>query len=244
MIKVVLFLCMSLISSLSSAEHINVVGAEFPPYYTQSTPSHGISGEVIQRILKKHGYKPYFKVRPFARALTESESGKADIIAALYHTPQRDQHFLFTNSLISANVMLFKLASNTTTYTGIENLTNSRIGMIRRSSTKLDLINNPNLEVIPINNYIQGLDLLSAKRIDYLVGNQLVLKYLLKQQPHPHTSELYIPIEPPLSVENTYIATSKKSPMMTELSEILNQGIETMKMNGELNAIINKHINL
>ncbi|GLQ30770.1 substrate-binding periplasmic protein [Litoribrevibacter albus] len=219
---------------------INIVGAEFPPYYTKHSDNHGIIGEVIQKSLENTDFKPRFKIKPFARALIEAKSGKADIIAGLYKTTEREQFFHYTDAIINAKIVLYTLTSNPIKTHNLNDLISKRIGMIRHSSTHEDLSNN--LNITEVNSYQQGLDMLLREHLDFMVGNELVIQHLLNGSRYSNQAQNIKYIPPEISQENTFIATSRNSLYEAKLFKQLNQGIEALKQSGKLQKIIQNNL--
>jgi polar amino acid transport system substrate-binding protein len=218
------YLLISLLIFLSASlraeefKTVKVVGADFPPYYTTSRSDYGVIGKKLSELLSKHHIKPEYHFKPFARALEEAKTGKADIIAALYKTKEREQLFIYSKPFISSDVKLFTIHHPNHLYTSPESLSGFTLGKIRKSSTNLDLEAFPKLNLIYINSYQQGIALLRHKRIDFLIANKLVLDQLLT---HESSQDKIIELEPPLSNEQTYIAISRNSPKKELLLNII-----------------------
>lgn len=245
MTKLLLFISLIIICSQSLAEKIEVtvVGAEFPPYFTDTPPLYGITGTVIQHIFNDSKFTPQLRVKPFARALTEAKNGTSDIIVALYKTQEREKQLNYSDSLISSNIFLYTNATNNRSYDSLEDLSNKRVGLIRQTSTRLSISNNPKIQLTYINHYLQGLEMVKLGRLDFMVGNEIVIQYLLNKEEHKSLKENIKAIHPELMTENTYIAVSKLSPHKKQLLNTLNQGISKLKENHQLQRIIGEHLN-
>ncbi|MFC3153400.1 substrate-binding periplasmic protein [Litoribrevibacter euphylliae] len=230
--------------SLCFAEkiEITVVGAQFPPYFTNQPPLYGITGEIIQLALKDSDFLPTFKIKPFARALSEAKEGKADIISALYQTKEREKHLIYTDNLITSDILLYQHSTRNLTYDSLDSLSDQRIGLIRSTSTRLSLSNNPNIRLFFINHYLQGLEMLRLDRLDFMIGDQLVIEYLLNKHEHKLLSQELKPTYPALKQEQTFIAISKKSPYNKELLNKFNQELSALKTSKQLEHLIQKHL--
>ncbi|GAA3935524.1 hypothetical protein GCM10022277_35050 [Litoribacillus peritrichatus] len=226
----------------SDSPTLQVVGAEFPPYFTDKHKDHGILGLVLRAALSRHGYHLEFKVKPFARAVEEVKTGRADILAATYKTPEREVLFHFSYPIIESEVLLIKHSATDIHYQTLEDLVSYRIGKIRRSSSTLNIDQLSNLNIIQVNSYTQGLNMLLLDRIDLMIFNQLVLKHYLNSPSYSKKRSKLQTLTPALGKQKTYAAISKKINNHQALSNTLNTTLETLSMNGQLERMIESYL--
>lgn len=81
----------------------------FPPFSYQNTAGipQGLSVDYLELIAQKVGAKlVYLPARPLSQILDDAKSGKGDVLTSLADTPERQEHFLFSDSYISVPAVL------------------------------------------------------------------------------------------------------------------------------------------
>lgn len=90
-------------------ETYTCVSFEYPPLVHQSEngPPQGLAVEIVDRIFRNMGDTMRIEVFPWARALAMASRGNADCIFTLYHAPERERYFDYSNETLIPQIVYF-----------------------------------------------------------------------------------------------------------------------------------------
>ena len=91
-----------------AAEKIDLVTAEYPPYYGSNMKNGGPLTEIAVAAFKNGGYDAKVTYLPFARALKYGKEGKADGLLGIWYSKERAQWFVYSKPLPGNEVVLYK----------------------------------------------------------------------------------------------------------------------------------------
>lgn len=97
------------IRPVSSAETLQLVTLDYPPYeYSENGEVKGLAVNVVREVFRRLNYKVEIKFLPWSRSLKLVELGQADAIFTAYRTPERELFLDYSNEiLMSQEVSLF-----------------------------------------------------------------------------------------------------------------------------------------
>ncbi|WP_374979617.1 transporter substrate-binding domain-containing protein [Pseudomonas solani] len=101
-------LCLVVVPFASAREWL-AVGAEFPRLFGQTQDGRfiGLGPDVLREVAQRMGDSVRFEVYPWARAQKMVAQGRADILIGPYRTPEREQHFLFSQHAFYRDRIVF-----------------------------------------------------------------------------------------------------------------------------------------
>ncbi|WP_333002268.1 substrate-binding periplasmic protein [Vibrio coralliilyticus] len=185
----------------------------------------GLIPEVIYKVSVELDFDvKVIPARPWKRQLKDLEFGKLDALVGVYYTQERAEKFLYSYPIVQDSVHIFILASNRFRFHTWEDL-RDKIGAMPleagvSSSHEFDEYASKNLNIISANDTQQMINMLVAGRIDYMVSTYADGLHLAQQK---GLTGRVVPLNPPINVNNVYLAFSKKSPC----SQIINRFNET-----------------
>lgn len=231
-------LCMA----TANAREILAVGTQFGHVFDKNAEGEyvGLSVDLLRLAAQRMGDTVRFEIYPWARAQALVEQGKADILIGPYKTPEREQRFQFSELAFYQDQMVFYVRDETSTiwrgdYIGLKG---KRVAAVNgwaygnrfdRMRTELDVAN--------IDTLRQGLQMLSAGRIDLLASNRRNTDFLLANL---ELSAKVKPVEPIIDIQNGYFAFPKSSDH-DQLRNRFNQVFAQMIANGEFAKLARQH---
>jgi len=227
------------------SDTIKLCGDPNYPPFNWSKDGHiiGVGPEVVSIIFKELGHKVDTKYAGnWARCQRDLEFGDRDIFTAGYKTTKRLQYMNYSEIPLKDDpqVVIVK-KGNEFPFKIWEDLKGKVAGHILGSTLgeKFDKFLEENIEVQRVSSRIQNFKKLERERIDFeVVGLWSTLIQMKKLGFENKLSYLKTPV----STENMYIAISKKSKLVNEITYI-EKRLEQMHKDGTIDRLINKYIN-
>ncbi|MEE1674960.1 transporter substrate-binding domain-containing protein [Agarivorans aestuarii] len=140
-------------TSAFAVRNINLTSGEWPPYLSIDLPKGGIAAQMVSEAFALQGINTYYGYYPWKRSFEYARRGFGAANFTWHgslvwiETKQRDQHFWFSDPIVSDKEILFSLKSKPVNWQKIEDLGGLRIGGTLFSAY-------PNLEKATKNNII------------------------------------------------------------------------------------------
>lgn len=217
---------------------IDIVTENYPPYEMQQAENglRGFDYEVAVEAFTRMGYVPTIRFLPWKRALNEAETGTTAGILTCARNAERERFILFSDPISTYTDAFFKrrghagpdirevadvIGQPVASMAGYESLRDLR-----------DIGANP----VEVPNTLNGLNMLLARRFDYLYGGRETTEYLIKKN---GLSEEFDFI--PLDQESFHFCFSKSYPGVEKLVEAFNDALAEMRRDGTYEAIHAKY---
>ncbi|BDU51548.1 substrate-binding periplasmic protein [Haliovirga abyssi] len=230
-IIIFLFINVTIFSKTISLATIN-----FEPYYGQKLKNGGAVAELIKKVFNEEGYNVKIKYVPWARAVGYLDMGVVDGIYAMWKTESRDKKYLLSEPFFPNEIVFVSMKKNSIKFDGdYKKLKKYRIGGVRGYSY---------LETMKKYKYnfdLTSTDILNVKkllygRVDLIIGDKLETQYIIKKYfKEFYGKEEYL--KPIVTMENQYLAFSKKVKDAKLKLEAFNRGLKKLKENGEYEKI-------
>ncbi len=205
----------------------------------------GYAVEILRAVFKRQGVEVKYIERPWKRAVEDVRSGKADLVIGALHSEAPD--FIFPEQSLGRTAMCFYTNWRSWKFTGPESLKEVRTGLVQgygyRDWLTKDAKNNPGrYQVLHGEDALPRLiQILEQDRVQAIPGNQAVVNYYIKTlgledaifmagcEKDVEPRELFFALSP---------AHSERS---RKLAAIIDKGIATMRMSGQLNHLLIKY---
>jgi polar amino acid transport system substrate-binding protein len=226
---------------IAGEKHVILTSAEFPPYCGEQLESPGVVVEVIVEAYKRVGYTVEIQYRPWKRALEEAKEGAYDGTFTLWHTTEREQWFLFSESLEVPNqISLLKRKGEDIPFNTLEDLKPYTIGIVRGYANPPEFENATYLQKEEVKEDVFNLKKLLGKRIDLVLIDKGVGMFLMKNQ-FPESQDAVEWLEPPLQVIPQYLGISKKTADSQQKLDDFNLGLKRISEDGTLQKILSSY---
>lgn len=243
MIKLLLFCCTAALFVFASPKDKTIVlemgmGAGYPPYQfmDEGTPR-GIMYDVLEYIAKKEGYHVRGEGFPKKRHELMMERGELDAIPNAKEWIDKPEEYIFSDTVVKARDVIFSLKKNPLSYRKVEDLFGKQgIGILGYSYPPLSKYFKEGIILRhDTTNEIQMLQMLRKYRADFGIINELVGKWLIKQQ---GWQKQFLVSEEDVGFFNyRYMFSKQWEPFVKKL----NVHLEEMKQNRTLHSIIKQY---
>ncbi len=178
---------------------------------------------------------------PWKRMLVYLEKGIIDMSAAMYKTKEREKLYQYTDPYFVNTAHIFVRKGKEFLFTRFEDLIGLTGGIPPGGSfgDKFDTFAKTHqLKFEGVDNKDQRYRKLLNNRIDYFIQDYLDgMMFLQRDGQH----DKIVALPHPVSTTNVYFSLSRKSPCVQLIPKI-NEIIKQAKVNGELQAIIDKYV--
>ncbi len=245
-------LFLSLFPILAAGTTFNIVGDDdFPPFsfIDQNQQASGIDIEILQELSKRMGIKINIELVPWKRLLQTTKNGTILGSFSLFKTPERESFSLFTHPLHYSTFKLFTAKNNIIKFENIHDLYGKRIGIEAGFviSNEFDEASRQGyINLVEIFNFDDAFRRLVKGGIDAFVGNDLVIKYKLKNEYNENKSiSTIVSLPKPLKKSRgAFLVLSKKFPLEDKLKwqAKITETLKSMEKEGVSLNIIKKYM--
>lgn len=243
MINLLLSLLLTLIfvSAHAAGKPLTLVADTWPPYIDRNLPENGMAAEIVSTALKRAGYDTNIQIENWLRVLEGGELGFFDGIVAAWKTPAREESFVFSNPYYRNRVVLVKHRSGQFKFSEVPVSQGLVAGYVEGYAYNEKLKRPGNIILVPSNHVLQNLLKLQSGQIDLTLGDEGVIRHLLKEY-FSNTVDDFVLDDQPFSERNLYLMVSKLNPQHARIIEAFNAELVKMKKDGTYDAIIERHM--
>lgn len=212
----------------------------YPPisYVDKNGNYRGITIDIIRMIEERLGVNFIIaKYKDWAEIIDNAEKGELDIIGNIQRTKDRDNFLLFTDPYVTIPSVI--IARENITHTlKLSNMQKMKVAVGKGFSTeKYIRTNYPNINLLPVTDDLEGLQMVSFGRIDAVVTDLATASYAIDQW---GINNLTIAGDLPKLTWSLRFATKKDIPI---LNSILTKSLRSIGPS-EIDRINNKWIHL
>jgi polar amino acid transport system substrate-binding protein len=234
---------------LAQAKKVTLTTLDWEPYIGEKLAGKGYVYEIVSEAFKSVGYQVNINFYPWARAVDEAESGRADGLFPEYYGDERKANFVFSAPFPGGPVGLLARKESKITFPAdpqkeqtkaLQWMKQYSFGVVR------DYINTKEFDAASFlkkdvsDSDEQNIKKLLAKRTDLIFIDKFVAQYLIKTTFPTSANELEF-LEPPLEVKPLYIVFSKKAPGYEQKMKDFNEGLDKLQKAGTIKAIMKKY---
>ncbi|MFV0421888.1 substrate-binding periplasmic protein [Oleidesulfovibrio sp.] len=204
----------------------------WPPYCAQNIEQQGYASQVVRQALHIAGYQVNLYFLPWERAVRTMQ--QPDFAG---YTPEYKEDRLtdciFSDPFPGGPLYLFKRKEDVISYNSLHDLKEEHIGVVSGYINTPEFDNADYLQKHPAVNDETNLRKLLAGRLDLLVGDKLVIMYLM-QHVLKKSPELIEPLGPPLAQKSLHVCFKRQHPDANQYVEAFNSGLLQLQKNGTL----------
>lgn len=224
-----------------AGEKIIIAAADpWPPFLDPSSPTEGLSLEIIRAAYKTQGYSVEMKYVPWARAMDGVKKGKYDIIPNAWMTEKRKEFLMFSEPYAVNKVKFIKRKDDSFEFNGMESLAGKTIGTVRGYSYGDVFMGATNFKREEVNDFITNIKKLIHNRLDLAIEDEIVGRVIIaKEDPKLLTNIRFT--KKALSTNNLYVTSGLANPRHKELIEAFNKGLTIIKTSGKYDKILKNY---
>lgn len=229
---------------------VRLASLEWEPYIGTRMPDQGYVAVLVRTAFADQGMRVEIEFYPWARALQRARIGAVDGLMPEYFDASRESEFEYSMAFPGGPLVLYKRRSDAIAFSvdpqkdqdaALRALKAQRFGVVR------GYLNTPVFDAATYlakeeaNDDATNLRKLVYQRIDFAVIDRRVAEHLIRTQ-YPDYAGKIEPMLPALADFPLYIAFSRKSPLRTEALAAFNRGLEAMRADGRLEALLQSYI--
>jgi polar amino acid transport system substrate-binding protein len=191
------------------ARDLTLAATEYPPYYAESMSHGGPVVEMTLAALREAGHTPSLRFMPWARALQWGEQGRVDGLVGVWHSPEREAAFLYSEPLVENRIVLCRLGDHgPARFTDFEALRPYTVGVVRGYADPPGLVK-AGVKTEAVVEDLQNLRKLAAGRIDLALIDSRVAQHLIAQHLDAPGKAINC-LEPAVQLHPQYLVVSKR----------------------------------
>ncbi|GDY25357.1 ABC transporter substrate-binding protein [Agarivorans sp. Toyoura001] len=234
--------------SVIAVENINLTSGEWPPYLSAKLSKGGIAAQIVSEafalnnINTYYGYYPWKRSYEYARRGFGAANAKWHGSLAWVKTSQREQHFWFSDPIVSDKEVLFFLKSSPIHWHKIEDLKGVTIGgtMFSVYPSLEKAAKNQLIVLEKVGDYQRLFERLLHKRIDAVaLTKHVALNYINYHLSNSDAQQISYS-ETLLEQRKFRLMLSKQYPNNQRYLKQFNQGLQTLKSSGRYSEIVDQ----
>lgn len=227
-----------------SAQDTVLLGAEddWAPY-SSATPDRrtveGLAPELVTAAFDTQGVRVTFKVLPFARCMLHAERGLvAGCFNATRVTGNQDLYCWHPTPLFQEELAIFGPHSyQATRELGVADLEGKRVGVTLGYTYPTEFMRNPKVTRVSAASDDNLLQMLAARRVDYILINTLPAYVRLASMPTVKGQVKRVGV---VSQDAFWVAFSKKHPDGQRMCQRFEQGLQAIKASGRYDQAVSQ----
>ncbi len=227
-------------STAIAGKKVVLASLDWEPYIGQKLKGQGYVAELVKEAFKRKGYDLEIKYMPWARVIKMAKIGKYDGYFPEYFAETLKTDYKVSSPFPGGPLGFFKRKGDTIKYNSIKDLIPYKIGVVRGYVNTKEFDEAGYLKKEEANDDITNFKKLLKKRIDLVVSDKFVGKYVVAQN-NPTDLEYIEFMNPPLENKDLYVCISKKATNAGAIYKALEEGLKEIKADGTIDKILTKH---
>ncbi len=226
----------------ANATKLTLAAMDYPPHYGEELKQNGPLIDLVVSVYQQQGYKVDVIFLPWLRALEWTKQGKVDGIIGIWHSQEREQFLLYSAPIYPNKMVFYKHRSRTIEFVEYKDLARQNLVLgSTRGYKQVKGLEESGIKINFVNNDIQNFKLLAKGRVDLLVADKDYAKYILATTQLQQIASLVEPMERVLETRQQFVAISKQAKGASDKLTDFNLGLQKLKQQGQLQAILSKH---
>lgn len=223
-----------ILPSSQAQEKVKITSLEWPPFSSKNLEGKGLALKKISKAFENVNTSTSFYFFPWVRAVKGAESGDFDGLTPVYYSQERDEKFLFSDSIMSSSLVLVSRKDfSLKNFSDIKEIYPYKIGLVRGYVNTPAIDHDSNIKSDFATDDLSNIKKLIAGRVQLIVIDLNVLNYLTKTYKIKE-KELHV-LDPILEDKKLYLLFSKNKKGSSELRNKFNQGLKMLN-SSDLNS--------
>ncbi|MEO0486702.1 MAG: transporter substrate-binding domain-containing protein [Pseudomonadota bacterium] len=226
-------------STPSGAEPLSIAATEWPPFYGAEMEDGGFMTQIVVEAFARTGRDTEVDFLPWKRAFEGTKDGKFDALFTMWHRPEREKHFIFSDALPSNELVFLVRSGASVDFQGYEAMKNIDIGVVRGYAPPPGF-EDAGLKVSEARDDEENLRKLLRGRVDAVLTDRIVAQHIINTTFEDQADE-FAWMSPPVHVDVQYMVVPKVNQDSEELMASFNSALSAMTNDGTLAAIMADH---
>lgn len=222
------------------SETVHMATTDWQPFHGQDLPRYGYIAEIASRAFERKGHTLILSYIPWQRAMLEAKEGKYHGLFGTWKNEDIIDDYYFSQEIMGSGDGHFLVLNDSDLY-GIfaEDLIGKTVGFVRGypvSDELIALIKSGRVAIYEVNDVIQLLKMISLGRIDVVLENYLVAKYIFEREYPDRSFDLRVAGKDYVD-GGLYIGWTKEKEGIESLIRDFDDAIRSMRLDGTIEKI-------
>jgi len=232
-------LCLTMLPAMARADdprELRLASDIWPPF-TDATDRQGVAVELVHTALQRAGISATTTIVEWKEVETGIRKSRFDGCAAMWRTEKRARDLFFSQPYLENRLVLVGRRGSDVSATKMSDLAGRRVAAVGRYAYGSEIENSIGVYYINSRNDQDSLDKLLAGEVEYMLVDELVVRYLLTHQREEAISKLEIG-STTLGRRKLHLAIRRDLPGAREIIDAFNAEIRTMLADGTYAGIL------
>jgi len=220
-------------------DSILLTSGEWPPFYSAAMPGGGFGNRVVRESFALAGISTEFMFLPWRRAMSMADHGPPAGSAGWLPLKEREARFLFSDPLFSSDRVFFHRRAVPFIWHSLDDIRDLRVGITLGSAEEFpfgDVLVGGRGKLEVAANYLAGMKMLIAGRVDVYACNKAVGLFILANRIGPDADRIvYNPR--PILTETNHLILSRRLPYARTFMDRFNAGLRKLRQSGRYDRI-------
>jgi len=240
LLPVVALVALALVSGPTPAAEENAklrLASDVWPPFTDVAGQTRLAVSLVHEALKRSGVAAETTVLEWSAVMAGLQGGQFDGSAAIWHSAEREKFLLFSDPYLENRLVLVGAKGSDVTAASLADLAGKRVAVVEQYAygEALDAAKGPAL--IGGSSDQENLQKLLRREVDYMLVDELLIRYLAEHQ-QEETARLLEIGRRPLVRRELHFALRRELPAAASLIEGFNREIVKMLADGTYNVIL------
>ena len=241
MLRLVLLivLAVSVGNAARAEQELRLLANTSPPYADAQLPDQGLALELVKHIYSQTDYQPVVTIENWSRAIEGTRVGVYDALASVWYSKDREQDLLFSEPYLRSELLILKLRSNRRSYSNLQDLAGSRLGVRAEYAYGVDFAAIPDLQLVQEDQLVPNLLNLLDGKVDLVIADQRTAAMQLHELLADKVTQFAV-VNIALPPVERHVAASRTWPGHEKMIAEFNRALSAVQKDGSLQAIIKK----
>ena len=230
---VLLLLCFGIYGQDSQ---LRLASDVYPPF-TDKSGKQAFALELVHEALERSNVNAGSEILDFGEVLQMINDGKFDGSAALWKSKDRETYLIFSEPYLENRLVLVGRAGSDVSASSISELKNKRVSTVSGYAYGSSIYTTPGVIILPGKSDQDNLETLLEGKTDYMLVDELLIKYLLEYQ-HNEVKKYLSVGSKAIIVQPLHLAILKETPNADQIIADFNNNIQEMMTDGTYNQIL------
>ena len=221
---------------LAQKNQLNLASDIWPPF-ADTDGEKAFALELVEEALKRGNVGIATAIVSFKEVLDGINTGQYDGSATLWKTKDRESYLLYSQPYLENRLVLVSRAGNDVSAESLSDLKNKRVSVVSDYAYGTSIYTIPGVSILPGKSDQQNLELLLEGKTDYMLVDELLIKYLLEYQ-HKEVKKYLSVGSKAIIVQPLYFAILKSTPEADTIISKFDENIRQMMTDGTYNEIL------
>lgn len=231
-----LFLCLSSLQAWAGALRIGAEDDWYPYTAIKDGQVQGMSADIVRAAFAASQLDVELVPYPYARCMDMARSGQ---LAACFNTAPNEriarEYRLPEEPLFTDDILLWARRDDATPLAALDQLSGHSVAVTVGYEYGSLLDGNPTIQRVEVRRDLNGFLMLQRQRVDFTAAYRGTALALFRE--HPELADQFIPVAT-LHHSRLYLSVSRQHPDAERLIEHFDQGMRTIRANGQYQQIL------